>query len=630
MVDLSKKQEEYEKDILPEPNQSRCKIMCDGQAVYVGASLYDALRVLTQKNTSAEYWIDAICINQQDIAERNAQVQLMDRIYQQASKVIVWLGTCSLLMDDDIRVLAKLHPGTPRQGRRVKANRSENNIVALIYMFSLRWFGRLWVIQEFCFVKKAIFMIGPHEVSATTIFADLEKYVEIWRFDNSFNEAYMENTWKRAFSSQLVDKIPHAISLLNSRDFIMKGQRFSIETWGELCADHEASDARDMLYGGLSLIDPDSLMINVGLKPQTLGMEPLPEEKNDTTDFFPRDFTNLSLWPTLHADYNASISWVLLNFAACLLSRPNNLFLLSLASRNPKHEIGGAVPLRSYSEPKFEDPFPSWYPLPWLPTSRLVNRLVLAEGSQFSACTNASAVPSISADGLSLFLEAATFGVLYTRLGPLPRGGLCHHFFQETWLSFANENFQSLSRICLDWIETRQDIGAGEALGIFSDAAIAGMTDTTNGAGNIDSGISAAERNVAGLCHYIHELLTVDSQSVAELIEFRNNEDKTSTGLLGLLKPGQAAAKQDEVRTLVNAAVRRQNADYASLKAACPEAPWPGTASCRFSEKQGKLLALDYRRKYKRAAKGRSLFVTDGRELVLGPTWAAKDDVVSA
>jgi len=37
-------------------------------------------------------WIDAICINQNDISERNNQVRQMGAIYSQASQVVVWLG----------------------------------------------------------------------------------------------------------------------------------------------------------------------------------------------------------------------------------------------------------------------------------------------------------------------------------------------------------------------------------------------------------------------------------------------------------------------------------------------------------------------------------------------------------
>lgn len=37
-------------------------------------------------------WIDALCINQEDVAERAQQVKLMGRIYQRASAVKIWLG----------------------------------------------------------------------------------------------------------------------------------------------------------------------------------------------------------------------------------------------------------------------------------------------------------------------------------------------------------------------------------------------------------------------------------------------------------------------------------------------------------------------------------------------------------
>ena len=37
-------------------------------------------------------WIDALCINQQDIDERNQQIFLMPAIYSLAYEVIIWLG----------------------------------------------------------------------------------------------------------------------------------------------------------------------------------------------------------------------------------------------------------------------------------------------------------------------------------------------------------------------------------------------------------------------------------------------------------------------------------------------------------------------------------------------------------
>ena len=40
----------------------------------------------------ARFWLDAVCINQEDIKERSEQVSLMTAVYSQAERVVVWLG----------------------------------------------------------------------------------------------------------------------------------------------------------------------------------------------------------------------------------------------------------------------------------------------------------------------------------------------------------------------------------------------------------------------------------------------------------------------------------------------------------------------------------------------------------
>lgn len=56
-------------------------------------NLVEALKVLSRKpDMRSPLWIDAICINQASVAEKNSQVPLMSRIYGSAELVIVWLG----------------------------------------------------------------------------------------------------------------------------------------------------------------------------------------------------------------------------------------------------------------------------------------------------------------------------------------------------------------------------------------------------------------------------------------------------------------------------------------------------------------------------------------------------------
>lgn len=74
----------------------RCEIRCSGRAVEIGPSLYGALRHLSDRNTGGKenwLWADALCINQDDNAEREAQVRIMSDIYAAATFTVIWLGS---------------------------------------------------------------------------------------------------------------------------------------------------------------------------------------------------------------------------------------------------------------------------------------------------------------------------------------------------------------------------------------------------------------------------------------------------------------------------------------------------------------------------------------------------------
>lgn len=65
---------------------------CGGFELLVGQNLWQCLRKLRHPSEDRTLWIDAVCINQADLAERSQQVQLMRRIYQSAASTVVWLG----------------------------------------------------------------------------------------------------------------------------------------------------------------------------------------------------------------------------------------------------------------------------------------------------------------------------------------------------------------------------------------------------------------------------------------------------------------------------------------------------------------------------------------------------------
>jgi hypothetical protein len=67
-----------------EPNKTR-EVFVNGKSVQVTENLESALRILRDKlpmRLGVRLWADALCINQKDLKERNAQVQMMGDIYK--------------------------------------------------------------------------------------------------------------------------------------------------------------------------------------------------------------------------------------------------------------------------------------------------------------------------------------------------------------------------------------------------------------------------------------------------------------------------------------------------------------------------------------------------------------------
>ncbi|KAF2831184.1 HET-domain-containing protein [Ophiobolus disseminans] len=73
----------------PEPQKVISLNDCDFEAQ---ENLEAALRRLRRTNDIRTLWIDALCINQRDRAEKSVQVSRMGEIYERAQQVVVWLG----------------------------------------------------------------------------------------------------------------------------------------------------------------------------------------------------------------------------------------------------------------------------------------------------------------------------------------------------------------------------------------------------------------------------------------------------------------------------------------------------------------------------------------------------------
>ncbi|KAL6792940.1 heterokaryon incompatibility domain-containing protein [Trichoderma sp. SZMC 28012] len=67
-------------------------VICNGQKLAITTNLNQALRRFREFEACEYIWADAICINQRDNMERNTQILLMKRIYQQSRMTFIFLG----------------------------------------------------------------------------------------------------------------------------------------------------------------------------------------------------------------------------------------------------------------------------------------------------------------------------------------------------------------------------------------------------------------------------------------------------------------------------------------------------------------------------------------------------------
>lgn len=73
----------------PEPPKF---VICNGKSLNITESPYIALHRLRNAAEPRTLWADAICINQQDIDEKNTQAPLVRKIYEMTEQVVLWLG----------------------------------------------------------------------------------------------------------------------------------------------------------------------------------------------------------------------------------------------------------------------------------------------------------------------------------------------------------------------------------------------------------------------------------------------------------------------------------------------------------------------------------------------------------
>jgi hypothetical protein len=160
-------------------------ILIDGANFEVRENLWLALQHLRLESESRVLWIDAICINQLNIDERNHQVAQMAQIYQEATTVVVWLGAPDSssaiafeLLSSPSKWTAFIQPSNDLE----VLSRGNRQLSALHSLLSRGYWKRLWIIQEFLMAQKFVLQCGNdlcHQFRVSWLFQLLKGKPEV-------------------------------------------------------------------------------------------------------------------------------------------------------------------------------------------------------------------------------------------------------------------------------------------------------------------------------------------------------------------------------------------------------------------------------------------------------------------
>tara|TARA_R110002003_G_scaffold143_14_gene13289 strand:- start:8941 stop:11418 length:2478 start_codon:yes stop_codon:yes gene_type:complete len=267
------------------PEKTR-EILVDGYRIKVTESAYEMLLSMSSLWFPKLLWVDAICINQENDAEKAEQVQLMQMIYSSAILVNVWLGNPAKTIDAS---QARSQPGWSRyaafnqspaarmiqQKARWAINLlSEIQIVehgflqneleiyaryagdrgtrfhisrwdGLIELLRQPWFERIWVVQEVALASHAVVYYGNQLTNWETlayglkVLKDRSEIVALLEWSRGIRLRQLQQT--ALYNADRINCLKDSGYARNLPDLLFTSMHF------------KATDPRDLIYGILGL-----------------------------------------------------------------------------------------------------------------------------------------------------------------------------------------------------------------------------------------------------------------------------------------------------------------------------------------------------------------------------------------
>jgi hypothetical protein len=206
-------------------------------------------------------WTDAICINQKDNEEKSYQVPLMGSIYSLARRVVVWMGHGDLLQTKEAAQCVKFiadacrqHDGDPDTDPDSVERYKNLNLPMDVFtstvcdglkqLYDRPWFNRIWCVQEIRLARDAVVLWEEQEI----LWSDVGLAAS-WIFDKTVLDD--DSGVVRSILSEVAAENADFMYDTNARKLPLLQILRSHREW-------ESTNPRDMVYGLLSLVAPES------------------------------------------------------------------------------------------------------------------------------------------------------------------------------------------------------------------------------------------------------------------------------------------------------------------------------------------------------------------------------------
>ena len=132
-------------------------ITIEDHEVQVTRNLHAALKALRRRNSARRLWVDAICINQDDLREKSNTVRNMHIFYAYAERTVAWLGASAEDSDLALDIITRIgRDGTSTARTEDVRWKNEWKLVCPL---------NLWRMELFKYMKVCQGVAGGHTVA---------------------------------------------------------------------------------------------------------------------------------------------------------------------------------------------------------------------------------------------------------------------------------------------------------------------------------------------------------------------------------------------------------------------------------------------------------------------------------